>query len=97
MKIEKVGVSSAAFVFGGIFAVLGAIGGFLEGISAMVGLSFKIGIIQGLGIGLLETIMLIVIYAVVGLIIGIIVGAICAWAFNHSSKLFGGIEITVKE
>ena len=33
MKIEKVGVSSAALVFGGIFAVLGAIGGFLEGIS----------------------------------------------------------------
>ena len=97
MRIEKVGVSSAAFVFGGIFAVLGAIGGFLEGISAMVGLSFRIGIIQGLGIGLLETIMLIVIYAGVGLIIGLIVGAVCAWAFNHSSRLFGGIEITIKE
>jgi len=93
MKIEKVGVSSAALVFGGIFAVLGAIGGFLEGISGMFELSFKIGIIQGLGVGVLETIMLIVMYAVIGLI----VGAICAWAFNHSSRLFGGIEITVKE
>ena len=48
MKIEKVGVSSAALVFGGIFAVLGAIGGFLEGISGMFEFSFKIGIIQGL-------------------------------------------------
>lgn len=97
MRIEKVGVSSAAFVFGGIFAVLGAIGGFLEGMSAIVGLSFKIGIIQGIGIGLLETIMLLVIYGIVGLLVGLIVGAICAWAFNHSSRLFGGIEITVKE
>lgn len=97
MRIEKVGVSSVACVFGGIFAVLGAIGGFFEGMSAMIGLSFRIGIIQGLGIGLLETIMLVVIYAVIGLIIGLIVGAICAWAFNHSSRLFGGIEITVRE
>lgn len=97
MKIEYVGISSAAFVFGGIFAVLGAIGGFLEGISTMVGLSFQIGIIPGLGVGLLETIMLIVMYAVVGLIVGLVVGAICAWAFNHSSKLFGGIEIRIKE
>ena len=71
MKIEYIGVSSAAFVLGGIFTVL--------------------------GVGLLETIMLIVLYAIIGLIVGLIVDAICAWAFNHSSKLFGGIEIKVKE
>ncbi len=97
MKIEYIGVSSAAFVLGGIFTVLGAIGGFFEGISKMIGLSFQLGIIPGLGVGLLETIMLIVLYAIIGLIVGLIVGAICAWAFNHSSKLFGGIEIKVKE
>lgn len=86
MKIEYIGISSAAFVLGGIFAVLGAIGGFLEGVSNMVGLSFSIGIIPGIGVGLMEIIMLIVLY-----------GAICAWAFNHSARLFGGIEIRVKE
>ena len=84
-------------MFGGIFAVLGAIGGFLVGMSGLFELSFKIGIIQGMGVGVLVRIMLIVMYAVIGLIVGLIVGAICAWAFNHSSRLFGGIEITVKE
>ncbi|MDV0443941.1 hypothetical protein [Methanorbis rubei] len=97
MKIEYIGISSAAFVLGGIFAVLGAIGGFIEGILRLVGLSFALGVIPGIGVGLLETLMLIILFGILGLFVGLVVGAVCAWAFNHSSRLFGGIEIKVKE
>lgn len=97
MIIDHIGIKSLSLVLGGVFAVIGGVLGLLEGVAHLIGLQFKLGFIQGLGLGLLELIVMIVIYVILGLIVGLLTGAISAWAFNHSVKLFGGIEVRIKE
>jgi hypothetical protein len=97
MIIDYIGVKSASLVLGGVFTVLGGVLGILEGIAGMIGLQFELGFIPGLGIGIVEIIVMVIAYAIIGLVIGLVTGAVSAWAFNHSAKLFGGIEIGTKK
>ena len=97
MKIEHIGVSSAAFVVGGVLAVLWAILGIIKGVMLMFNLQLDVGFTLGLGLGDVDILAYFIVYALAGFIIGMIAGAISAVAYNKTVKLFGGLEISLKE
>ncbi len=63
----------------------------------MFNLQLDVGFTVGLGLGVVDILAYFIIYALAGFIIGMIAGAISAVAYNKTVKLFGGLEISVKE
>lgn len=93
--IKKIGVSSAAKIYG---LTLGLMGIFIGIIYALI-FSF-IGSfaneeipMMGAGLGIFMLILIPIVYGVIGFVIG----ALGAWVYNFVATKFGGLEIELSE
>lgn len=95
VKIEKIGVSSAAKIYGLTLGVLGFVIGifyaiFLSVFSGLLGDTFPI---SGGGLGIVMVIVFPIMYG----IIGFVVGALGAVIYNFVASKIGGLEIQLSK
>lgn len=92
--IKKIGVGSAAKIYGLTLALIGAIIGIPYGLfmSTIIGDTDS-----GLPFGSAFPILMIIIFPIIYGILGFIFGALFAWIYNFISKKTGGLEIELSE
>ena len=96
VKIEKIGVSSAAKIYGLTLGILGFVLGifyaiFLSAFSGLLGNSFPIAGAGGIGI------IMVIVFPIMYGIIGFIVGALGAVIYNFVASKMGGLEIQLSK
>lgn len=99
MVVRRIGVWSAARLYGGLSAVMGLIFGAIVAIVAMVGGMAGTADAVGPGSGLLGA--MFGVGAIVALpifygVLGIIMGALTAALYNVFAGMFGGIELEIQ-
>lgn len=92
VKIEKIGVSSAAKIYGLTLGILGFVIGIfyailLTAFSGLLGNSFPISGTSGIGI------IMVIVFPILYGIIGFIIGALGAFIYNFVASKIGGLEI----
>ncbi|MBN3580823.1 hypothetical protein JYB64_00380 [Algoriphagus aestuarii] len=92
--IKKIGVGSAAKIYGLTLALIGAIIGIPYGLfmSAIIG-----NMDSGVPFGSAFPIIIIVAIPIVYGLLGFIMGALFAWVYNIVAKKTGGLEIELSE
>lgn len=97
VKIEKIGVASAAKIYGVTLGVMGFVIGVFYALmfsmlSGILGSGYKdLGLGMGFGIGM--AIFMPIIYGVIGFVIG----ALGAVIYNFVASKIGGLEIQLSE
>jgi hypothetical protein len=96
VKIEKIGVSSAAKIYGVTLGILGFVIGifyalFLSAFSGILGESFPIEGAGGLGL------IMIIVFPIMYGILGFIMGALGAVIYNFVASKMGGLEIQLSK
>ncbi|WP_111670764.1 DUF3566 domain-containing protein [Algoriphagus litoralis] len=93
--IKKIGVGSAAKVYGLTLGFLGIVIGVFYSLIFSFIASFtneEIPMI-GAGLGIFMLILIPIVYGVIGFVIG----ALGAWVYNFVARKFGGLEIELSE
>ncbi|SFA88739.1 hypothetical protein [Algoriphagus aquimarinus] len=96
VKIEKIGVSSAAKIYGLTLGILGFVIGifyalFLSAFSGLLGNSFPISSAGGLGI------VMVIAFPIMYGIMGFIIGALGSVIYNFVASKIGGLEIQLSK
>ncbi|REG85352.1 hypothetical protein [Algoriphagus antarcticus] len=92
VKIEKIGVSSAAKIYGLTLGVLGFVIGifyalFMSAFSGLLGDTFPISNAGGLGL------IMVIVFPIMYGFLGFIMGALGAVVYNFVASKIGGLEI----
>ena len=102
MVVRRIGVWSAARLYGGLCAVMGLIFGAIIALASMVGAGFA-GMAADSGSGAMPPMLgaLFGIGAVIFLpimygVMGVVVGALTAALYNLFAGMFGGIELDIQ-
>ncbi len=96
VKIEKIGVSSAAKIYGLTLGILGFVIGifyalFLSAFSGLLGNSFPISSAGGLGI------VMVISFPIIYGILGFVIGALGSVIYNFVASKIGGLEIQLSK
>ncbi|MCE7057790.1 DUF3566 domain-containing protein [Algoriphagus sp. AGSA1] len=95
VKIEKIGVSSAAKIYGLTLGILGFVIGifyalFLSAFSGLLGDEFS-SFGTGIGIGM------VIVFPIIYGVMGFVVGALGAVIYNFVASKIGGLEIQLSK
>lgn len=93
--IKRIGIGSAAKVYGLTLGLLGIVIGIIYAlIFSFIGTFADQEIpMIGAGLGIFMLILIPIVYG----IIGFVIGALGAWVYNFVAKTFGGLEIELSE
>lgn len=95
VKIQKIGVVSAAKIYGLILGIMGFVVGVIIGFFSIVGGILNTPLIGGGGGGFIGTFAFLFVPIIYGSV-GFIIGGLIALIYNLIAKKLGGLEVVVE-